>query len=210
MARLDTHRDSAWNGDQGSDAFETRDWLEALHDVRRLSGNGARSRVASRAADSRPASGAACCRSPRARRTSTPSRRSASRHIPVTKRSRERFAASSAGTPWPWWSPRIARRMALGGHISTYASAVTLYEVGFNHFFRGPNHPDGADIIYFQGHAAPGIYARAYVEGRLTDARIHDFRRELAPSGGRLVVPRIRGSCLTSGSFPPCRWDWAR
>src|SRR5262252_3266686 len=56
----------------------------------------------------------------------------------------------------------------IGGHISTYASAATLLEVGFNHFFRGPNHPGGGDQVYFQGHASPGIYARAFLEGRLS------------------------------------------
>src|ERR1051326_5014340 len=56
----------------------------------------------------------------------------------------------------------------IGGHISTYASAATLYEVGFNHFFRGPDHPDGGDLVFFQGHASPGIYSRAFLEGRLT------------------------------------------
>src|SRR5207247_10994410 len=55
----------------------------------------------------------------------------------------------------------------LGGHISTYASCATLYEVGYNHFFRGGNHGNAADMIYFQGHAAPGNYARAYLERRL-------------------------------------------
>ena len=55
----------------------------------------------------------------------------------------------------------------LGGHISTFASSATLYEIGFNHFFRGPDHPGGGDQIYFQGHASPGIYARAFLEGRL-------------------------------------------
>ena len=57
----------------------------------------------------------------------------------------------------------------LGGHISTFASSATLYEIGFNHFFHGPDHPDGADQVYFQGHASPGIYARAFLEGRLAE-----------------------------------------
>ncbi|MCH8205334.1 MAG: pyruvate dehydrogenase (acetyl-transferring), homodimeric type, partial [Candidatus Hydrogenedentes bacterium] len=56
----------------------------------------------------------------------------------------------------------------IGGHISTYASAANLYDVGFHHFFRGPQDPSGGDFIYIQGHASPGIYARAYLEGRLT------------------------------------------
>src|SRR5437660_3819598 len=77
----------------------------------------------------------------------------------------------------------------IGGHISTYASAATLYEIGFNHFFRGPDHPGGGDLIYFQGHASPGIYARAYLEGRLTDQQLHNFRRELEPGGGLSSYP---------------------
>jgi pyruvate dehydrogenase E1 component len=67
----------------------------------------------------------------------------------------------------------------IGGHISTYASAATLWEVGFNHFFRGKDHPEGGDIIFFQGHGAPGIYARAYLEGRLSEEHLGSFRREL-------------------------------
>ena len=77
----------------------------------------------------------------------------------------------------------------IGGHISTYASAATLYEVGYNHFFRGPEHPDGADAVFIQGHSAPGAYARAYVEGRLSADQIHNFRRELADGGGLSSYP---------------------
>ncbi|MEI7744655.1 MAG: pyruvate dehydrogenase (acetyl-transferring), homodimeric type [Chloroflexota bacterium] len=69
----------------------------------------------------------------------------------------------------------------IGGHMSTYASAATLYEVGFNHFFRGKDHPGGGDSIFFQGHAAPGIYARAFLEGRLGEDDLDHYRRE---SGG--------------------------
>ena len=72
----------------------------------------------------------------------------------------------------------------IGGHISTYASAATLFEVGLNHFFRGPDAPGGGDQVYFQGHASPGVYARAFLEGRLSAAQLENFRRELAPGGG--------------------------
>jgi pyruvate dehydrogenase E1 component len=76
----------------------------------------------------------------------------------------------------------------LGGHISTYASAATLYEVAFNHFFRGRGDSGFAgDLIYFQGHASPGIYARAYLEGRLSEEQLEAFRREL--SGGPSSYP---------------------
>ena len=78
---------------------------------------------------------------------------------------------------------------SIGGHISTFASAATLYEVGYNHFFRGNDHPSGGDLIYIQGHAAPGIYSRAFLLGRLTEAQLVNFRRELAPGGGLSSYP---------------------
>jgi pyruvate dehydrogenase E1 component len=77
----------------------------------------------------------------------------------------------------------------IGGHISTYASAATLYEIGFNHFFRGPEAPGGGDQVYFQGHASPGIYARAFLEGRLTATELENFRREMASGGGLSSYP---------------------
>jgi pyruvate dehydrogenase E1 component len=76
----------------------------------------------------------------------------------------------------------------IGGHISTYASAATLYEVGFNHFFRGKE-AEGGDNIYFQGHASPGIYSRAFLEGRLSVEQLINFRRELASGGGLSSYP---------------------
>lgn len=80
----------------------------------------------------------------------------------------------------------------IGGHISTYASAATLYEVGFNHFFRARGGHGAGDMIYFQGHASPGIYARAFVEGRLTQEILANFRRELNVSGGLPSYPHPR------------------
>ncbi len=77
----------------------------------------------------------------------------------------------------------------IGGHISTYASAATLYEVGFNHFFRARSENFEGDTIYFQGHAAPGIYARAFIEGRLSVGQLENFRRELKPGGGLSSYP---------------------
>lgn len=77
----------------------------------------------------------------------------------------------------------------IGGHISTYASAATLYEVGFNHFFRARTDNYDGDMIYFQGHASPGIYARAFLEGRLTEEHLENFRRELRPGGGLSSYP---------------------
>jgi pyruvate dehydrogenase E1 component len=77
----------------------------------------------------------------------------------------------------------------IGGHISTYASAAALYEVGFNHFFRARSPEFEGDTVYFQGHASPGIYARAYLEGRFTTQQLENFRRELKPGGGLSSYP---------------------
>ncbi len=75
------------------------------------------------------------------------------------------------------------RKAGLGGHIASFASAATLYEVGFNHFFRGPEHPSGGDLVLFQGHSSPGIYARAFLEGRLTEEHLLRFRQEVEGGG---------------------------
>ncbi|MCZ6469106.1 MAG: pyruvate dehydrogenase (acetyl-transferring), homodimeric type [Candidatus Dadabacteria bacterium] len=77
----------------------------------------------------------------------------------------------------------------IGGHISTFASAAALYEVAFNHFLRGRNESHEGDIVYFQGHASPGIYARAYLEGRLTIENLQNFRRDLPQEGGLTSYP---------------------
>ncbi|HEY6635537.1 MAG TPA: pyruvate dehydrogenase (acetyl-transferring), homodimeric type, partial [Acidimicrobiia bacterium] len=74
------------------------------------------------------------------------------------------------------------REKGIGGHLSTFASSATLYEIGFNHFFRGKGAPGGGDHVYIQGHAAPGTYARAYLEGRLDEEQLDNFRAEI---GGR-------------------------
>ncbi len=100
---------------------------------------------------------------------------------------------------WIRWNAAImvhrAQRpgVGVGGHISTYASSAALYEVGFNHFFRGKSHPGGGDQIYIQGHASPGIYARAFLEGRLTADQLDGFRQEHShPGGGIPSYPHPR------------------
>jgi pyruvate dehydrogenase E1 component len=93
---------------------------------------------------------------------------------------------------WNRWNAAVmvtrAQRpgVAVGGHISSYASVATLYEVGLNHFFRGKDHPGGGDQVYFQGHASPGVYARAYLEGRLDEHQLDGFRQEVSHDGGGL------------------------
>ena len=80
----------------------------------------------------------------------------------------------------------------IGGHLATYASAASLYEVGFNHFFRGKDAQGMGDQIFYQGHAAPGIYARAYLEGRLTEGHLDHFRQEVVPGQGLSSYPHPR------------------
>ncbi len=80
----------------------------------------------------------------------------------------------------------------IGGHLSTYASSASLYEVGFNHFFQGPGNDGHGDMIYYQGHAAPGIYSRAFLEGRLEADQLDHFRREAGPQPGLSSYPHPR------------------
>ncbi|MGA1563576.1 MAG: pyruvate dehydrogenase (acetyl-transferring), homodimeric type [Pontimonas sp.] len=100
---------------------------------------------------------------------------------------------------WIRWNAAItvhrAQRpgIAVGGHISTYASSAALYEVGHNHFFRGADHPGGGDQVFYQGHASPGMYARAFLEGRLSSDQLDGFRQEKShPSGGLSSYPHPR------------------
>src|SRR5690554_2576877 len=71
----------------------------------------------------------------------------------------------------------------IGGHIASFASSATLYDVGFNHFWRAPNENHGGDMVFFQGHASPGIYARSYLEGRLTEEQLQGFRHDVSKGG---------------------------
>jgi len=93
---------------------------------------------------------------------------------------------------WMRWNAAIlvhrAQRpgISVGGHISTFASSASLYEVGFNHFFKGQDHPSGGDQIFIQGHASPGPYARAFLEGRISEEQMNGFRQEKSHQGGGL------------------------
>lgn len=99
---------------------------------------------------------------------------------------------------WIRWNAAVmvtrAQRegVGVGGHISSYASVATLYEVGLNHFFRGKDHPGGGDHVFFQGHASPGPYARAFVEGRLTEEDMDGFRQQVSRPGGMPSYPHPR------------------
>jgi pyruvate dehydrogenase E1 component len=93
----------------------------------------------------------------------------------------------------------------LGGHIASYASAAEIFEVGFNHFFKAADAADGGDLVYFQPHSAPGIYARAFLEGRLTEQHLANFRQEVSGSGlcsyPHPWLPRADGGTPRVGSI---------
>ncbi len=170
------------------DALETRDWVESLHDVLRRRGperardlleslqiEAQRSRVPLPVTSRTPYVNTI----PADRQPAYPGDRALERRIKSIIRWNAMAMVVEANE----------KSSGIGGHISTFASLATLLDVGFNHFFRGPDHPSGGDLIYFQGHAAPGVYARAYVERRLSAAQVHNFRREFAPEGGLSSYP---------------------
>ncbi len=114
-------------------------------------------------------------------------------HFPGDEEIERRYRA------WIRWNAAVmvhrAQRpgIGVGGHLSTYASSASLYEVGFNHFFRGKDHPGGGDHVFFQGHASPGMYARAFLEGRLSESDLDGFRQEVShPGGGIPSYPHPR------------------
>ena len=128
---------------------------------------------------------------PYRRPTSTPSRATPSRGSPATSTSSDASAPSFVGTPRRWSPAPTPRSEGIGGHLSTFASSASLYEVGFNHFFRGKDDGQFGDQVFFQGHAAPGIYA----------ARLP--RRPTRPrSSSTGSAPRLSGLGLSSYPHP--------
>jgi pyruvate dehydrogenase E1 component len=106
------------------------------------------------------------------------------------------------------------RSEGIGGHLATYASSASLYEVGFNHFFRGKSDGGFGDLVFFQGHASPGVYARAFVEGRLGEEQLDNFRQEVTGAGNGLPSyphPRLAPDfwefpTVSMGLGPLCAW----
>ena len=135
--------------------------------------------------------------------------RPTSRRCPATANSKRGCATTCAGTRWRWSCARTRSSSELGGHVASFASAATLYDVGFNHFFRAPSETFGGDLVFFQGHSSPGVYARAFLEGRITRGPARTLPPRSRRQGPRRRI-RIRGSCRTSGSSRPSRWASAR
>src|SRR6201982_205576 len=173
----------------GIEVLETREWLDSLDYV--LSPGG-------------PERAGGLVEQP-----SPPPRRAAGVNLPLTATTPyQNTIYSKAQPPFPG-SQEMERRIkslvrwnamamvvrankiqeGIGGHISTFASAATLYEVAFNHFFHASTESGSPDVVDFQGHAAPGIYSRAYLEGRISKEKLENFRRELKPGGGLSSYP---------------------
>ena len=170
------------------EALETREWLESLDHVLQSGGPARVGRLLGQLADHARRSGV---KSPFTANTPYINTIPASEQPPFPG-SREIERRIKSLVRWNALAMVVrANKLdeGIGGHISTYASAATLYEVGLNHFFRGKGDDNGRDIIYFQGHAAPGIYARAFMEGRIGVERLENFRRELRPEGGLSSYP---------------------
>ncbi len=168
--------------------LETREWLESLDDVLRHGGSARVGRLLRDLGIQAQRSGV---KLPFTANTPYINTIHASEEVPYPG-SREIERRIKSLVRWNAMAMVVrANRLedGIGGHISTFASSATLYEVGFNHFFRGRDDGNEGDIVYFQGHGSPGIYARAFLEGRISLEQLENFRRELKPGGGLSSYP---------------------
>src|SRR5437764_14306400 len=180
--------DRAQGGNGDSDAAETREWLDALTGVLQTEGPARASYLLTQLKHKAVRSGVEIPFTantphinsiPADRQPPFPGSREIERRIKSLVRWNAMAMVVRANKNQP----------GIRGHISPYASAATLLEIGYNHFFRGPDAPGGGDQVYFQGHASPGVYSRAYLEGRLTVQQLENFRRNLAEGGGLSSYP---------------------
>jgi pyruvate dehydrogenase E1 component len=164
------------------DAEETQEWLDALESVIEIEGVERAHYLLERLIDHARRSGANLPYSANTAYVNTipPNRQERRRGDPAIERRIRSYIRWNAMA----MVVRANRNFPeLGGHIATFASSATLYDIGFNHFWRAPSHEHGGDLIYVQGHSAPGIYARAFLEGRLTEEQLDHFRREVDGKG---------------------------
>jgi len=170
------------------EAIETREWIDSLYDVLRLSGPDRVSRLLNELDENAHKAGVLLPYTATTPYINT---------IPANKQvtfpgSREIERRIKSIVRWNAMAMVVRANRAdpsIGGHISTFASSATLYEVGLNHFWRARTDEHPGDLIYYQGHAAPGMYSRAFLEGKLTEHHLANFRRELAPGGGLSSYP---------------------
>ncbi|KTC97066.1 pyruvate dehydrogenase E1 component oxidoreductase protein AceE [Legionella geestiana] len=165
------------------DPIETREWLEALHAVLAEDGSERAAYLLKALMDKASAEGI-----PLPGAATTPYRNTIRVHeekaIPPDEGIARRISALIRWNALAMVLRAGKKAPELGGHIASYASAATLYETGFNHFFKGDSYsPNGGDMLYIQGHCAPGIYARAFLEGRLSEEQLENFRQEVEVNG---------------------------
>ena len=166
------------------DPRETAEWLESLDYVCQAEGP-QRAAVPAGAAQGAGLSTAACPSPPAPPRPmSTPSRPISSPSIPATAKWSGRSRASSAGMPWRWWCGRTRRARASAGIFRPMPRPPRSMKSPSTTSFTASRAPHAPDQVFFQGHAAPGIYSRAFLLGRLSEQQLKNFRRELAPGGG--------------------------
>ncbi len=176
------NKDNYANHNNDIDPTETREWLDAFHSVLTNDGNERAAFLLNTLINKASSEGIST-----GSVLNTPYRNSIKVHeqkpFPPNEGIEQRISALIR-----WNAVAMVLRAGkyapeLGGHIASYASSSTLYEVGFNHFFKGPNGVNGGDLLYIQGHSSPGIYARAFLEGRLTEAQLGQFRQEVNGGG---------------------------
>ena len=165
------------------DPRETREWLEAVNDILREYGPERAGALLGQVVTEARLFGAVVpvADSTPYVNTIPPGRRGADPRS--TRTSSGACARRSAGTPSRWCCRPTRSRSELGGHIASFQSAATLYEVGFNHFWHARTAEHGGDLVYIQGHSSPGIYARAFLEGRLDEEQLRNFRQEVDGNG---------------------------
>ena len=170
------------NRETDEDPIETKEWIDAINSVMESGGVERAQYILQRMSARVTKTGAQL---PYA--INTPYRNT----IPVGKESRmpgDLFMERSIRSIIRWNAMAMVMRAnmkdgTLGGHISSFQSSATLYDVGFNYFFRAPTAEQAGDLVYIQGHSSPGIYARSYLEGNLTEAQLDKFRQELDGDG---------------------------
>ncbi len=170
------------------DPQETREWLESIDSVLKTHGAERAHFILERLIDHARRSGAYLPYKPNTAYLNTISG-AQERDYPGDRTIERRLEAYIRWNAMAMVVRANRRSSEYGGHIASYASAATLYEVGFNHFWRAPSDKHPGDMIYFQGHASPGIYARAWLEGRLTDEHLNHFRQEVKSEKGLSSYP---------------------
>ncbi len=167
---------------EDSDPAETREWLESIDSVLRVHGSERAHYLLERVIDYTRRSGAYLPFRPNTAYVNTIST-SQEKDYPGDRALERRIEAYIRWNAMAMVVQANRQSSEYGGHISTYASAATLYEVGFNHFWRAPDDDHAGDMVFVQGHSSPGIYARAYLEGRLTEDQLRRFREEVGGGG---------------------------